>query len=849
MAINSIATTPTFQFTLVGQIESDDGLSYLVCADGTRLRVVPAHPECAIIKKWLAIPSIDSTSLISNVRVLNGEWLDESELQQQDLCQFSGRVVELGKRQDKVLFKVARPEEKTLKLTLLNPDPRMRVGEMWSCTAVRVGATLKIINATCLDKHQSNPRQDKKVLAAQDKKVLPAIVPPTSLALAALVEETGSDQWQFLGVRQRALSWEWEALSSSTRQRARVQICPQTQQVQVYQYPSPVAPATPVASSLTVPPQDNQRLVVTPLGAAMGIGASCFQVKIGPYEVVLDCGTRPKGDNPLPALEHLHNPDLLLISHAHQDHIGAVPVFHNRWSGVRMICTLGTREIAHIMLQDCLKVQQANEDSSPLFNETDLQRTLFHLETEPIGQDFEPLPGLVVRFINAGHIVGAACIYLRYAERSLLYTGDYNTTSSRTTTGLQLAELPQAEMLITEATYGADIHPARQIQESALLKAIAAVVKAGGNVLIPAFALGRAQEILLALRTSAEFQKLGIPVYVDGLVRAVTDTFREHLELLPQSVQNLVSNSSTEPFFDQNSQPVVIPIAHPRERPLAIASASVIVASSGMLSGGASVYYAKVLLERENAAIFISGYTDEESPGRLLQNLQTGDTIELDGTEIKVRSQIKRFNLSAHADKIGLTQVIAKVNPKHLVLVHGSLEALHQLSRSGDLKSKHYIHIARVGEPIEFGVVPSGVSAKQLARINSPQEFEVEVTAEVEGAWIHIPESVVAQDPRWQMLAGKGVMQARWDGLTLKLSPVDEQQLAISAAVATGGDCCANCQHFELKTSRCLCLDSPLSERVVDPAGYCLEYAALASGVTQDETLEDWLASDEDAVE
>ena len=107
-----------------------------------------------------------------------------------------------------------------------------------------------------------------------------------------------------------------------------------------------------------------------------------------------------------------------------------------------------------------------------------------------------------------------------------------------------------------------------------------------------------------------------------------------------------------------------------------MAKPSVIVASSGMLSGGASVYYAKTLLERENAAVFISGYTDEESPGRLLQNLNTGDKIELDGVEITVRAQIKRFNLSAHADKVGLTQVINKVNPKHLILVHGSLPTL-----------------------------------------------------------------------------------------------------------------------------------------------------------------------------
>jgi Cft2 family RNA processing exonuclease len=489
-----------------------------------------------------------------------------------------------------------------------------------------------------------------------------------------------------------------------------------------------------------------------------------------------------------------------------------------------MVCTPGTREIAHVMLTDCLKVQQNNEDSPQLFDQTDLERTLFRLETEPLGQDFEPLPGLKVRFINAGHIVGAACIYLRYGDRSLLYTGDYNTASSRTTEGLKLAELPEADMLITESTYGADTHAVRKSQETALMKAIAEVVQAGGNVLIPAFALGRAQEILLALRTSVLFQKCTAPIYVDGLVRAITDTFREHLELLPDAVQNLVKQCAKEPFYDEKSQPYVIPISHVRERPLAIAKPSVIIASSGMLMGGPSTYYAKALLERENAAIFISGYTDEESPGRLLQNLQTGDTIELDGKELTVRAQIKRFNLSAHADKVGLTQVINKVNPKHLILIHGSLDALHELARSGDLQAKHYIHIPAVGEGIEYGLVPEYLDPKQIARIESPQEFEIEVEAEVEGAWLRIPTAVVESDPRWQMLAGNGVIKAKWDGINLKLRPLDLQQLAIEQAIASPANCCAKCEYFSTKTSQCQCPESPLSERVVDPAGYCLEF-------------------------
>jgi hypothetical protein len=291
----------------------------------------------------------------------------------------------------------------------------------------------------------------------------------------------------------------------------------------------------------------------------------------------------------------------------------------------------------------------------------------------------------------------------------------------------------------------------------------------------------------------------------------------------------LVKQNGIEPFFDPLGTPPIISIGSPRERPLAMAKPSVIVASSGMLTGGASVYYAATLLERENAAIFISGYTDEESPGRLLQNLQTGDKIQLDGKEVTVRAQIRRFNLSAHADKIGLTQVIGKVNPKHLILIHGGGNALHELARSGDLRSKYFIHIPGVGEQIEYGQAPEHLTKSQISRIELPQEFEVEIEAEVEGAWLRIPEEVVESDPRWSMLSSSGIVRAKWDGYHLKLSPVTQQNLAsqkaIEDAIASGEDCCAVCQFFE--SVRCQCEDGPLFSLQVDPAGRCPEFNRL----------------------
>jgi len=853
MAETSDATIPVetsdtenFNCTLKGQLCVSSGVLYLECADNTRFRIAQKLTEWTEERQvFQVIPSTDSTGEISLVTVVSSAPLS-TDANTTDECHLVGRVVQIGRRNPSIQFKVKRADQKTLKLTLLNSDNlNLKVGQLLKVQAQRVGKVLQIVAVQAVEEEQGNNEEYQSIvsLISQGNSAVKAETPansqlqesnpPNDVALKTLAEETQQSGWQLAPAIRRRNGWEWEAFLPATGERARVFI--RGKRIKVYQYPPEVREFGDLG--LVTGKEENQeisntKLIVRPLGAARGIGASCFQVFIGPYEIVMDCGTRPKGYDSLPALDHLENPNLLLITHAHQDHIGAVPVFHARFPAVRMICTPGTREIAHVMLQDCLKVQQMNEDSPELFDDADLERTLFGLETQPIGVDFAPLPGLKVRFINAGHILGAACIYLQYGDRSLLYTGDYNTTSSRTTEGLKLADLPKADILITESTYGADTHPNRKSQESGLLEAIAEVVSKGGNVLVPAFALGRAQEIILAIRTSAVFHKLKIPIYVDGLVRAVTDVFRDNLTLLPQSVRNFVQQKQ-EPFFDPNSPSPVIPITSPKQRPLAMAKPSVIIASSGMLTGGPSIYYASILLERENSAIFISGYTDEESPGRLLQNLKTGDNVTLEGKELTVRAQIRKFNLSAHADKVGLTQVIHRVNPQHLILIHGSHEALHELSRAGDLKDKYYIHIPSVGDPIEYGQAPEHISARRLAQFDLPTEFEVNVEAEVEGAWIRIPKSVVESDPRWQLLAENGILKARWEGFHLKLSPLTQKDLAVEEAIISGEDCCAVCQFFSF--GKCQSEDSPLFSFQVDPSSKCLEF--LRRGVVGEESI------------
>lgn len=860
-------TANPFYMTLTGRLERVEITNslFLVCSDRVQFTVSGEFKNQQdfdrSIQQWEVVPNITSNGLIATIQVM-GKAQNDNFLP--DRCELIGRVVQLGKRNSSVLFKVSRPPQKTLRLTFMSPLPEMKTGEMWQVLAVRQGNSLQIEYGLPLEEdavieaplgviqeaisippvpssieqevQNNNEASSDATASPQRERAIKNVVKSVAdkleetktrlfpLVKQALIETTQISGWQFLQPKQRDRLWEWEAFfkESGQQRRARVQAHSSTEQVEVYQYPHNGEIQQFIGDEEIEDEKKSDRLVVTPLGAARSIGASCFRVEIGPYEIVLDAGTRPKGSNPLPAFEHLNNPNLILITHAHQDHIGALPVFHNRFPSARMISTPGTREIAHVMLTDGLKVQQSNEDFEQLFNVFDLEETLFRLETEPVGVDFEPLPGLQVRFIHAGHIVGAACVYLRYGDRSLLYTGDYNTTSSRTTDGLKLNDLPEADILITESTYGADVHPSRKAQETELLQAVAEVVQAGGNVLIPAFALGRAQEILLAIRTSALFHNMKIPVYVDGLVRGVTDVFRDNMNLMPSSLQNYAKQSAQEPFFNPDGTPSIIPITSPKERPLAIAKPSVVIASSGMLTGGASVYYGQALLERENAAIFISGYTDEESPGRFLQGLQKGETIKIEGQELTVRATIRRFNLSAHADRVGLTQVIHKVSPKHLILVHGSQNALHELSRAGGLREKYMIHIPSVGERIEYGTAPQHITQERLTRIERPQEFEIAIDAEVEGAWLRIPESVL-EDPRWEMLSATGVLKAKWTGIGLKLSPMSHHAVAVESAIASDEDCCAVCQFFADK--RCQCSESPLYERRVDPTAKCFEFA------------------------
>ncbi|HLZ60112.1 MAG TPA: MBL fold metallo-hydrolase, partial [Ktedonosporobacter sp.] len=421
-------------------------------------------------------------------------------------------------------------------------------------------------------------------------------------------------------------------------------------------------------------------------GGASAVGASCLLVSIGGHWIVVDAGVRmDRAADPLPDLALLEGKEVkaILVTHAHSDHIGSLPIVHKAFPTVPIYTSRASGLLMEVMLTDALTVMErraVEEMEIPLYPKDLVARMLNKLRPLPVGETLSlpELPGVTIHTSRAGHIAGAICLGLEADDGSVVISGDISCTPQRTVQGAVPPALPHPDLLILESTYGARLHPNRQMEEQRLAQAVADGIERGGHVLIPAFGLGRSQEILLILQAAQE--KGQIPpfqIFVDGLVRRVCDTYMLIPEALPPTLQRQIRRGHA-PFRGPN----VTFVRSPRERARVLAGPpAVIVSSSGMLSGGPSAWYAARLAGQEEASILITGYQDEEAPGRRLLSLvgQADGTLELDGQTVPVRCHVDKYALSAHADGHELASYAASLRPKQVALVHGDRDAREAL--------------------------------------------------------------------------------------------------------------------------------------------------------------------------
>jgi Cft2 family RNA processing exonuclease len=432
------------------------------------------------------------------------------------------------------------------------------------------------------------------------------------------------------------------------------------------------------------------------LTRATEIGANSYYLEAEGRRVVLDCGMHPKneGDAALPNFKAMagREPDAILVSHAHQDHIGTLPVLMRRHSGARVFMTEATGEIGNTLLHNSVNVMTRQREELgatlyPLFTHRETNLVADQWQFCPIGQrvtisgeragadEEEPF---TFQFFDAGHVLGSVGILWRVEGRTFFYTGDVNFHDQ---TIMQAAVFPteKIDVLIMECTRGD--HPAspdwtRDGEERRLASAIEQAFRDDGCVLIPVFALGKTQELLAMLHQFRREKLLGdFPIYIGGLSSKMTDTYDRRANMTRRRWPRLQLMHEVAPFI-LNGQNIQDASARPGR---------VFALSSGMMTPKTlSNVFARRVVENPRHSIFFVGYADPESPAGILQATKMGDEVALDPEQPsqRVGCKLERFQFSAHASRESLIDYATNLSPKKIVLVHGDPPAVEWMRAS-----------------------------------------------------------------------------------------------------------------------------------------------------------------------
>lgn len=445
------------------------------------------------------------------------------------------------------------------------------------------------------------------------------------------------------------------------------------------------------------------------LGGACEVGASCILVHLNEKNILLDCGIRQGGSKDLfpdfRTIQELGGVDCIVISHAHMDHIGTLPIISKEYPIARIFMNTMTKDLVKVLLYDSLKIMNFKEAEIPIFAEKDVDNMLNRIFAINYQTEFEIAQDTKLTFYNAGHIAGASCIYLTSPDGSLFYSGDFSSFPQKTVEGLNLPKL-RPDAAILESTYGDKLHSNRDIEENKLIETASECIENGGKLLIPAFALGRAQEVILILKKAMNNGKLKkTKVYIGGMVRDINRVYKMNPLYLRSSLGKKILRG-TEPFYDDN----IVAVKENKERDelLSKSEPCIIVASSGMLTGGPSQLYAEKLVSVENACIVLTGYQDEEAPGRKLLELTEEDNedkvFELNGKSIPLKCSIKKVGLSAHGDKSEIKALADFLSPKNVFLVHGNEEIISSLAKEMNNDSLRRIFVPKCGEIVDVNI-------------------------------------------------------------------------------------------------------------------------------------------------
>uniref|UniRef100_A0A8C2WXA5 Integrator complex subunit 11 n=1 Tax=Cyclopterus lumpus TaxID=8103 RepID=A0A8C2WXA5_CYCLU len=450
---------------------------------------------------------------------------------------------------------------------------------------------------------------------------------------------------------------------------------------------------------------------VTPLGAGQDVGRSCILVSIGGKNIMLDCGMHMgyNDDRRFPDFSYITQNgrlteflDCVIISHFHLDHCGALP-FMSEMVGYDgpIYMTHPTKAICPILLEDFRKITVDKKGETNFFTSQMIKDCMKKVVPLNLHQTVQVDDELEIKAYYAGHVLGAAMVHIKVGLESVVYTGDYNMTPDRHL-GAAWIDKCRPDVLISESTYATTIRDSKRCRERDFLKKVHESIERGGKVLIPVFALGRAQELCILLETFWERMNLKAPIYFStGLTEKANHYYKLFITWTNQKIRktfvqrNMFEFKHIKPFdrsYADNPGPMVV------------------FATPGMLHAGQSLQIFKKWAGHEKNMVIMPGYCVQGTIGHKILNGQR--KLEMEGRatvrilfQLDVKLQVEYMSFSAHADAKGIMQLIRMAEPRNMLLVHG--EAVKMEFLKGKIEQEFNCHMPANGETVTVTTNPS----------------------------------------------------------------------------------------------------------------------------------------------
>jgi uncharacterized protein len=431
---------------------------------------------------------------------------------------------------------------------------------------------------------------------------------------------------------------------------------------------------------------------VTTLGAGRQVGRSCLLLQTPQSKILMDCGVNVagRGKDKFPYLDvsefKINELDAIILTHAHLDHSGLIPYLFKMGYRGPVYMTAPTRDTAALLALDFIGVAY-KQASAPLFSSVDVKEMVKHTICLTYNEVTDIAPDVRITFYNSGHTLGSAMVHLNIGNGShnLLYTGDMKYARTRLL-DRAVSNFPRLETMIVESTYGSrnDVLPPRKESEEEMINAIKKTIEKGGKVLIPELGLGRAQETMLILEEAMRQKKLPeFPIYIDGMIWDINGIHTAYPDFLNSQIRNEVFQDNN-PFVSE----VFKRVGSQSERKDVIEGGPcVVLATSGMLVGGASVEYFKNFASNPDNLICFVCYQGPGSLGRQVQEGVKKVQMSVEGKEelIDVKFGVMTIaGLTAHAGRNELLEFANRTQPRanKIMIQHGEQSKCLDLASS-----------------------------------------------------------------------------------------------------------------------------------------------------------------------